>query len=53
MDYKEEGNEKRKYPKFTLDDPWECIHDTFEHILEEVIALKYDLENLLDYLDDA
>ena len=52
MDFKEARNERRKCPKFSLDDPWECIHDTFEYIHEEIIALKCDFEKVLDYLDD-
>ena len=47
-----EGYERSKCPKFSLDDQWECIHDTFQYIHEEIIALKYDFEKLLDYLDD-
>ena len=52
MDFKEERSERRKCPKITLDEPWECIHDTFEYIHDEIISLKYDFEKLLDYLDD-
>ena len=42
----------RKWNDALLDDQWECIHDTFQYIHEEIIALKYDFEKLLDYLDD-
>ena len=50
VDFKEAGRERTKCPQFSLDE--QCIHDTFQYIREEIIALKYDFEKLLDYLDD-
>ena len=50
VDFKEEGKERSKCPKFSSDE--QCIHDTFNYINEEIIALKHDFEKLLDYLDD-
>ena len=48
--FREEGKERSKCPKFSSDE--QCIHDTFNYIHEEIIALKHDFEKLLDYLDD-
>ena len=50
FDFKEEGKERSKCPKFSSDE--QCIHDTFNYIHEEIIALKHDFEKLLYYLDD-
>ena len=45
-------NEDRECPKFSSDNPWQSIHYTFKYIYQEILSLKYDLEKLLDFLDD-
>ena len=49
--FKNKETERRECPKFSLDNPWESIHDSFRYIYEEILSLKYDLEKFLDYLD--
>ena len=47
-----EVTEERASPKFSLDNPWESIHDCFRFMYEEILSLKNDFEVLLDFLDD-
>ena len=49
--FKNKETERRECPKFSLDNPWEYIHDSFRYIYEEILSLKYDFEKFLDYLD--
>ena len=47
-----EVTEERASPKFSLNNPWESIHDCFRFMYEEILSLKNDFEVLLDFLDD-
>ena len=52
VDFRNEESERKECPKFSLNNPWESIHDCFRYISVEILSLNYDFEKLLDYLEN-
>ena len=52
VDFTMEEVEKRNCPGFSSENPWKSMNQIFKYIYEEILTLKYDFEQVLDFLDN-